>query len=481
MALLLEQALTGDQPAEFPKEVSSAAEANATNLKALTLLRRPGSLSPEECHQLIEAYEKSAQILRAIKKTTSLSQFISMMQHAGDKIRLYGGYREGTPHPNNMIVLPEAIRRILRAYRTAQARRRFVIDAFRNPFEVEYFKRRYAEFYLICLYRSPENRGQSLAMRMPRGEVEKIWEKESGRHPADGRSETDFPKNRENIAWWITGQDIPACAQKADVFISPRTGEPVHLKYQIARLLALIHKPGSLTPSRDEHAMQIAATARRMSGCLSRQVGAAVVNPLGYVLGIGWNDPPDGQIPCSLRSCEDLLEVSETDNRDYSRYEKAERFRNHIELKNGGATPFCFRSELALILKERRAEYTRALHAEENAFLQTAKMGGVSLVGSTLYTTASTCTLCAKKAYHLRIDRIVFIDQYDDMARDQTLLGGQYDIKYEQFEGITGAAYCSLFSPLIPEKDLLEDFGTGQKLAGDADTANHTSTTNGPD
>ncbi|RJF68647.1 hypothetical protein D4Q52_21805 [Rhodopseudomonas palustris] len=463
MALLLEQALKGERPQGFPDEVSTAADANVSKLESLTLLRRPGSMSQDECHQLIESYEESANILRGIKKAIPLGQFISMMQQAGDKIRLYGGYRSYTPHPDHMIVLPEAMRKILRAYRTAQARRRFVIDAFRNPFEVEYFKRRYAEFYLVCLYRSPENRGRSLAMRMPRGEIESIWEKESGRHPADGRSETDIPKNRENIAWWITGQDIPACAQKADVFISPRTGEPVHLKYQIARLLTLVHKPGSLTPSRDEHSMQIAATARRMSGCLSRQVGAAVVSPSGYVLGIGWNDPPDGQIPCSLRSCEGLLEVSETNNRDYSDYEKAERFRQHIELKNGGETPFCFRSELALILKERKAEYTRALHAEENAFLQTAKMGGVSLVGSTLYTTASTCTLCAKKAYHLRIERIVFIDQYDDMARDQTLRGGHYNITYEQFEGITGAAYCSLYSPLIPEKDLLEDFGTGQK------------------
>lgn len=292
---------------------------------------------------------------------------------------------------------------------------------------------------------------------MTETELDKVWQKERGNSPTDGRSAQDCRKGKDNIAWWITGQDIPACAQKADIFISPQAGRRTHLHYHLARLLSLIHKPGSLSPSKDERCMQIAATARQMSGCLSRQVGASVIAQSGYVLGVGWNNPPEGQVPCSLRTCQELATASETEAA-YSQYEKSDRFRSHIEKKTPNTTPFCFRSELEAIQKVKKAEYTRALHAEENAFLQIAKTGGTSLANTTLYTTASTCTLCAKKAYHLGVQRIVYIDDYDDMALEHTLLTGSRKIEYEQFEGITGAAYFSLFSPLIPEKDLVEYF-----------------------
>ncbi len=458
MALLFHQALSGNTPSSFPDDVNAMAEKNRGALRALILLRRDGPLQEQESRDLVNAYRLCATLLRQIKDASPIADFISMMQLAGDKIRLYGSWQDGPLHPDNMFIIPEAIRKIISSYKKGFKHRRFVIDAFRNPFEVEYFKRRYAEFYLLCLYRPPEDRARSLKMTMSQGQISQIWAKERGEAPTDGRNKEDCPKCKDNIGWWITGQDIPACAQKADVFISPRTGDRVHLKYQLSRLLVLIHKPGSLTPSKDEHSMQIASTARRMSGCLSRQVGAVVVGRNGYMLGIGWNNPPDGHVPCSLRTCEDLLAVSDTDDKAYSQFEKSERFRSHIERKAAGAVPFCFRSELQAVEKVKKAEYTRALHAEENAFLQTAKTGGNSLEDSTLFTTASTCTLCAKKAYHLGVQRIVYIDEYDDMALEQTLLTGSRKIRYEQFEGVTGGAYFSLFSPLIPEKDLVEYF-----------------------
>jgi dCMP deaminase len=191
-----------------------------------------------------------------------------------------------------------------------------------------------------------------------------------------------------------------------------------------------------------------------MSGCLSRQVGAAIIGPQGYVVGIGWNDPPDKQVPCALRVCGELSAEDQAHDRPFSEYERSEAFRRRLESRPPDE-PFCFRAELAAIKNKKEAEYTRALHAEENAFLQTAKVGGATVVGSTLYTTSSTCTLCAKKAYQLEVKRVIYIERYPDLAYEQTIMSGAIEIRYEQFEGIAGSAFFALYSPLMPEKDLI--------------------------
>lgn len=49
----------------------------------------------------------------------------------------------------------------------------------------------------------------------------------------------------------------------------------------------------------------------------------------------------------------------------------------------------------------------RTLHAEENAILQLAAIGGSSADGATLYTTHSPCYHCAKKIIMVGIKRVV--------------------------------------------------------------------------
>ena len=64
--------------------------------------------------------------------------------------------------------------------------------------------------------------------------------------------------------------------------------------------------------------------------------------------------------------------------------------------------------------------------------------------------------LCAKKSYQLEINRIVFIEQYPDKAHEQVIQSGSKKIRFDQFEGVSGGAFFSLFAPLLPEKDLVD-------------------------
>lgn len=99
--------------------------------------------------------------------------------------------------------------------------------------------------------------------------------------------------------------------------------------------------------------------------------------------------------------------------------------------------------------------HTRSLHAEENAFLQISKCGGAGIDGGFLFTTASPCELCSKKAYQLGIKRIYYIDPYPGIAIDHILNGGSNNPELILFSGAIGRAFHRLYMPITAYKDEL--------------------------
>lgn len=102
--------------------------------------------------------------------------------------------------------------------------------------------------------------------------------------------------------------------------------------------------------------------------------------------------------------------------------------------------------------------HTRSLHAEENAFLQLAKYGSDGIEGGNLYTTASPCELCAKKAFQLGIKNVFYIDPYPGISLDHILKSGTRDSRpnVQLFQGAVGQAYHRLYDPVLPYKDELK-------------------------
>ena len=60
-----------------------------------------------------------------------------------------------------------------------------------------------------------------------------------------------------------------------------------------------------------------------------------------------------------------------------------------------------------------RAELCYAIHAEQNAIIQAAKLG-VSIDGATLYCTHQPCSMCAKMIINAGITRVVYQEGYPD-------------------------------------------------------------------
>ena len=90
----------------------------------------------------------------------------------------------------------------------------------------------------------------------------------------------------------------------------------------------------------------------------------------------------------------------------------------------------CLREKLG-IASGTRAEICYAIHAEQNAIIQAAKLGS-SIEGATLYCTHQPCVICAKMIVNAGISRVVYEEGYpDDFARQ---IFSESGVKLERFE-----------------------------------------------
>ena len=93
----------------------------------------------------------------------------------------------------------------------------------------------------------------------------------------------------------------------------------------------------------------------------------------------------------------------------------------------------CLRQKLG-IASGTRAELCYAVHAEQNAIIQAARLGS-SIDGATLYCTHQPCVLCAKMIVNAGIRRVVYEHGYPDEFALQMLKEGGVELeRYGQGE-----------------------------------------------
>ena len=128
----------------------------------------------------------------------------------------------------------------------------------------------------------------------------------------------------------------------------------------------------------DEYFLDVAKLVSKRATCLRRSVGSVLVKDK-RILATGYNGAPAG-----LKHCFDIG---------------------------------CIRQKLKIPSGERH-ELCRALHAEQNALIQ-ASLYGISVKGSSLYSTCTPCVICAKMLINAGIKEIFVSDGYPDkMALD---------------------------------------------------------------
>ena len=345
---------------------------------------------------------------------------------------------------------------------------RICIDAIRNPYEAYYLRDKYREFYLVSVNTEDKDR----IIRLKNLDQEQLESLDSMEYPTDYEAGRIFYQ-----------QSIKECLQISDIHLyNPTTTNQTYEKLttDLVRYVTLMLHPGLITPTSIERCMQVAFNAKLNSGCLSRQVGAAITDEQFYIKAIGWNEVPQGQVSCGLRSLENYF--SDRDDNTFSQFEldnqPFKRALKNVHLKykktiianqeeNGISSDinvdkynlsYCFKDIFNAIKNDKNQVYTRSLHAEENAFLQASKFGGQGIKGGNLFVTASPCELCSKKAYQLGIKNIYYIDPYPGIAAAHILSLDHKTTnpKMNIFYGAIGNAYVSLYSQRFAVKDELQ-------------------------
>ncbi|MFA6015683.1 MAG: hypothetical protein WC742_11515 [Gallionellaceae bacterium] len=407
----------------------------------------------------------------ALQELIGVDSYVLLYQEAGDNIRASGRANIKDFVAEEIFFLPRVINKIVRAlqYKHKDEGKEnlfIVIDAIRNPYEAEYFKQRHAHFFLVAVNTPNSERLAHLrdSHKLSDAQIQKLDQKE-------------YPKKTSGAEMFVS-QNIQRCIELADIHITNPKRQKFNnteLANQLYWYVTLIKHPGLVTPTAIERSMQLAFTAKLNSGCISRQVGAVITDLSYSVKAVGWNSVPEGQVPCLLRGVDELLHgVSNTST--FSEYEQnSPEFRKVLDLSfssihkgdglGGRPFPYCFKDVYNEVEGEKNQVHTRSLHAEENAFLQITKYGGEGIRGGVLFTTASPCELCSKKAYQLGIRKIYFIDPYPGISNDHILKAGNNNPELILFSGAIGSAYQRIYQSIMPYKDELQVL-TGYKLIG---------------
>lgn len=395
-----------------------------------------------------------------------------------------------------------------------------VIDSIKNPFESMYLKQRYSNYYLMAVYTDEKQRKDRLLNNKKFAvadikaidKVEQLKqftteyqsytkELEEGMLNESSLKEkysseilpTLFKRVKEQELEQILPfiiQNVSSCLESADIFINNKKDNSAYLnlKKTLVRYICLMMYPGLVLPTRLEHCMQVAYVGKANSGCISRQVGAVVTDNEYQVLSLGWNQQPQEQLPCLYR---DICELhAHYDPEGYSDYENSDdgdnSFQKQIEplaveyghsdsiLRDCGRNAcYCFKDLYNHITKEKNQVHTRALHAEETAFLNLTGDNKTRARGGYLFTTSSPCVLCAKKARYLNVSKIYYVDPYPDISYDHVLRVGPKESRpdFILFTGAIGTAYTRLYTPLLSIKDERE-LWLGHKIGESAASEN---------
>ena len=126
----------------------------------------------------------------------------------------------------------------------------------------------------------------------------------------------------------------------------------------------------------DKRFMEMAHVIASWASCYqeNRKIGAVIVKNK-RIMTTGYNGAPAG-----VKTC----------------VERGECLRRKLNIPSGQRQELCY-----------------AVHAEQNAIIQAAKLG-VSIDGATLYCTHQPCVMCAKMIVNSGIVRVVYQEGYPD-------------------------------------------------------------------
>jgi deoxycytidylate deaminase len=217
--------------------------------------------------------------------------------------------------------------------------------------------------------------------------------------------------------------------------------------------------------------------AAMRSACLSRQVGAALLDPEGIVIATGTNEVPRAGGGVYGVSFDEGDNGHEHDHR--CAYRKIGRFCSNTREQNTiidglisdipelSGLSAIRRNALKQELRDGRIgdllEFSRAVHAEMEAIIAAARKG-VTTVGARLFVTTFPCHYCARAIVAAGIDEVQYVEPYPKSqalalhndsitvdAKDRKEVKGRRKVLFAPFTGVAPRLYRLAF---LKDRDL---------------------------
>lgn len=385
-----------------------------------------------------------------------------------------------------------------------QVRRIHIVDSIKNPQEADLLRAVYGTaFWLIGVFAPRDLRKKRLEQNDSASDIAEQIIK---------RDEHEGPDH---------GQDVRETFFGSDYFLKNAGSNEESLELSVQRLLSCIFEDKIVTPTADERGIAYAQQAAASSACMSRQVGAVIVDSDLSVIGQGWNEVPrpmggvysemdgkhdarcfkHGKKICHNDDRKDklYLEIAGEFQRLISGQILDDRFRSVLE--EAGAKPELASILSAAVLRETYSEqirsvlkktgvkslieFSRSVHAEMAAIVDVARTGRGGVKGSTMYVTTFPCHNCARHIIASGVKRVLYIEPYpkslaidlhDDAIHDLTFTenqdGDKELVRFEPFEGVGPARYFSVFLMEEERKEsgIYKDRSAHEKLPADAES-----------
>ena len=373
--------------------------------------------------------------------------------------------------------------------------RAFIVDSLRHPAEAHLLRRVYQDaFTLVGVVCDPKTRDHRLR--------KDLFTHKEAHLPATDKAMVAFLE-RDADAPDSYGQHVVDTFHEADFFVdNSRASEDLTdtgMNEALHRLVSLLTSARVIRPTVAETAMHQALSAQLRSACLSRQVGASLVDARGNVVATGTNEVPaagggvygqelgDGAHDerCAFRETPFC-----SSNREQNAIIEA-LIDQFPELTASRSRP----EALAMLRRTRIGgliEFSRAVHAEMDAILSAARTGA-SPRGARLFVSTFPCHYCARHIVTAGIDEVQYIEPYpksralalhaDSITTDATgwvppseagrTGGAGAKVLFRPFVGVAPRMYARVFQKDRDYKDKLDgtfrlgepDWGTSSNVS----------------
>jgi len=352
---------------------------------------------------------------QAIDNTTKLSRAQSL-QDAGDKIRA----QDAAGVAVNLI---SEIKKARSANSSETSNtdqkdfiRVYILDSLKHPAEVALLRSVYQEAFCLVGVVCESQRGRNRLRE--------------GKCSSSGGDEIDKFIARDQDSGLTYGQKVSDTFHLADFFVdntpnrflddeNRRENPAWDVNDQLGRLLDILTHKKVIRPLPSETGMFHAYGAQMTSACLSRQVGAALMDKSGNLVSTGKNEVPSAGggvyggsfTPHHVNYVDHRCAyTNEYCSSNLHQTQIIDELKKAVPELSGIAT-----EDLKKQLKStgigRLLEFSRAVHAEMDALLTAARKGS-SPVGGRLFVTTFPCHYCARHIVSAGVDEVQYIEPY---------------------------------------------------------------------